>query len=193
RPEFALMLVADSATVAAGDTVQVPVRLENAGGLASLGFNLHYDPAVVEAVDVVKGSLLQSFTFVPNANEPGIVRFGFASTTEKSGSGWAAVVEFRAVGSAGSTSDLTFTDVVAASAAGATLDIGTEAGVITIGAPQDGDANGDGRLNEADVLHALRMYVMLEPENLTADMNGSGSVTPDDARIILQQAAQRRG
>ena len=64
---------------------------------------------------------------------------------------------------------------------------------ITIGAPQDGDANGDGRLNEADVLHALRMYVKLEPQDLTADMNGSGSVTPDDARIILQQAAQRRG
>ena len=192
RPRYA-MLVADSATVAAGDTVQVPVRLDNASSLASLGFNLHYDPAVVEAVDVVKGSLLQSFTFVPNANEPGIVRFGFASTAEQSGSGWAAVVEFRAVGAEGSRSDLTFTDVMAAGAAGATLDIRNEAGVITIGAPQDGDANGDGRLNEADVLHALRMYVMLEPENLTADMNGSGSVTPDDARIILQQAAQRRG
>ena len=186
------MLIADSATVSTGDTVQVPVRLENARELTSLGFNLLYDPDVIEVADVMKGALLQSFTFVPNSNEPGIVRFGFASTTEMSGDGWAAIVEFKAIGPEGAQTSLTLTDVLATSAVGASLDLTSDDGVITIGAPQDGDSNGDGILNEADALHALRMYVRLEPEDSVADMNGSGSVTPDDARVILQQAAERR-
>ncbi len=191
-PDFAT-LTADSVTVEAGGTAQVAIRLSNVENLATLGFNLTYDSSVVQVTDVTRGALLRSFTFVPNSNEAGIVRFGFASTAELSGDGWAAVVEFQAVGAEGSSSNLNLTDVVATDGDGTALDIVEQDGRITIGSPDKGDSNGDGRLDESDALHALRMYVKLEPEDRVADMNDSGDVTPDDARIIMQQAAQRRG
>jgi hypothetical protein len=186
-----MVLIADDAIVPPGDMVWVPIRLENAENLKSLDFNLLYDPVVAEATDVVSGSLLAPFTLVPDLGEPGIIRFSFTSEDACSGSGWAAVVEFEAAGSLGDHSYLTLSDVLPADANAESLSISLDDGELTIGEREEGDANCDGVIDEADALNALLMYVQLVPEDLNVDMNGDGSVTPDDARMIMQQAAQR--
>jgi len=185
------VLIAEDRTVPPGDTVWVPIRLENVENLASLGFNLGYDPAVAEVLDVVKGSLLDSFTFAANYDEPGTIRFGFAAPagTSANDDGWAAVVEFKAVGLAGSQTALTLSSIIATDAGGVSLAISQDNGVLTIvseGLP--GNCDGDEKITEADALCALKMYVGLRDVELNMDMNNDNSVTPEDARRILEMA-----
>ena len=180
-------LIAEDRIVPPGGTVQVPIRLENAQNIGSLGFNLSYDPAVAQVTKVLKGSLPPTFTY--NDREPGIIRFGFATTEGGSGQkGSAAYVEFKAVGAEGSTSPLTLTEPLATDTSGATVSVGLVHGELTIRQRQHGDVNGDDEISVLDALIALKMYVKLMAEDLILDMNEDGQVTPEDARRILELA-----
>jgi hypothetical protein len=170
-----------------GGTVQVPIYFQDAQNVGSLGFTLSYDPTVVQVVKVTKGSLLSSATFT-SSDQSGSIIFGFASPQAISGNGSAAVVEFRALGSAGSTSALTLSEILATSYYGSSLAVNPVNGMLTIGQNQPGDADGDGKLSVLDALIALKMYVKSLPLNLIADINQDGKVTPEDARLIMQKA-----
>ncbi|MBL7062025.1 MAG: hypothetical protein ISS54_04745 [Dehalococcoidia bacterium] len=182
-----MTLIAEDRIVPPGATVQVPIRLENAQNIGSLGFNLSYDPAVAQVTKVLKGSLPPAFTY--NDREPGIIRFGFATTEGISGvKGSAAYVEFKAVGAEGSRSPLTLSEPLATDTSGATLSVELVHGELTIRQRQRGDCDGDGRITVLDALCPLKMYVKLMAEDLILDMDGDGRVTPEDARRILEMA-----
>jgi len=180
-------LIAESRTVMTGGTVQVPIYFQDAQNIGSLGFTLSYDPAVVQVVKVSKGSLLSSATFT-SSDQSGSIIFGFASPQAISGNGSAAVVEFKALGSAGSSSSLTLSEILATSYYGSSLAVSPVNGLLTIGQNQPGDADGDGKLSVLDALIALKMYVKTLPLDLIADINQDGKVTPEDARLIMQKA-----
>jgi len=180
-------LIAESRTVMTGSTVQVPVYFQNAQNVGSLGFTLSYDPAVVQVVKVSKGSLLAPATFTSSVQSDSII-FGFASPQAISGNGSAAVVEFKALGSAGSKSPLTLSEILATSYSGSSLTVSAQNGELTIGQKQSGDADGDGKLSVLDALIALKMYVQSLPLDMIADINKDGRVTPEDARLILEKA-----
>ncbi|MBC8511593.1 MAG: hypothetical protein H8D32_01240, partial [Dehalococcoidia bacterium] len=183
-------LIAESRTVPPGGTVLVlvPVRLENAQNVGSLGFHLSYDPAVAQVTQVLKGSLPPTFT--SNTQQPGLIIIGFATTEGVSGQkGSAVYVEFRAVGAEGSTCALTLSQIEATNTSGATVFVTPVNGVLTIAQLILGDINGDGKVDLLDALRALRMYVQIEAENLVLDMDNSGKVTPEDARLILLKLA----
>ena len=188
EPPRGTVLTAESRTVAPGGAVQVPIMLDNAQNVGSLGFQLSYDPAVVQVVNVPKGALLAPASFTSNTQQPGLIIFGFATTQAVSGDGSAAIVEFKAVGAQGSSSALTLSQVEATDASGASVSVEMFGGQVTIAQLSQGDINGDNKVSALDALRALRMYVQLEAENLILDMNGNGRVTPEDARIILEMA-----
>ena len=187
-PPRGTVLTAESRTVAPGGTAQVPIMLDNAQNVGSLGFQLSYDPVVVQVVNVPKGALLAPASFTSNTQQPGLIIFGFATTQAVSGDGSAAIVEFKAVGAQGSSSALTLSQVEATDASGASVSVEMFGGQVTIAQLSQGDINGDNKVSALDALRALRMYVQLEAENLILDMNGNGRVTPEDARIILEMA-----
>jgi hypothetical protein len=167
--------------------VQVPVRLENAQNIGSLGFHLSYDPAVAQVTQVIKGSLPPTFT--SNTQQPGLIIFGFATTEGVKGNkGSAAYVEFRAVGADGSTCALTLSQIEATNTSGATVPITPVNGALMIGKGTAGDGNGDNKINVLDALMALKMYVQLLATDLKLDMNQDGRITPEDARLILEMA-----
>ncbi|MFA5399846.1 MAG: PA14 domain-containing protein [Dehalococcoidia bacterium] len=180
-------LIAESRTVMTGGTVQVPIYFQDAQSVGSLGFTLSYDPAVLQVVKVSKGSLLAPATFT-SSDQSGSIIFGFASPQAISGNGSAAIVEFRALGSAGSTSALTLSEILATSYYGSSLTVSPVNGLLTIGQNQPGDADGDGKLSVLDALIALKMYVKSLPLDLIADINQDGRVTPEDARLIMEKA-----
>ncbi|MFA5079174.1 MAG: cohesin domain-containing protein, partial [Dehalococcoidia bacterium] len=142
-------LIAESRNVTTGGTVQVPIYFQDAQNVGSLGFTLSYDPAVVQVVKVSKGSLLSPATFT-SSDQSGSIIFGFASPQAISGNGSAAIVEFRALGSAGSTSALTLSEILATSYYGSSLTVSPVNGLLTIGQNQPGDADGDGKLSVLD-------------------------------------------
>ena len=169
----------------------VPIRLEKASKVSSLGFNLNYDPAVAEVVRVHRGSRMSSAAFSYNAEVPGIIRFGAAAAVGVESDGSAAVVEFRMIGARGSSTRLTISDTEVGDSGNQTWSIQVAHGRLMVEEPMTGDGNGDGNITAVDALIAMKMFVGLIEEDLVMDVNGDGRVTPDDARQLLTMA--RRG
>ncbi len=178
-------LFAESRMARAGGTVLVPVMLQEARGLTSLGFTLNYDPSVVELVDVYKGARLRPGTFSYNGDVPGAIRMGFAATTGLNGGGSAVVVEFRVIGEVDSNSLITLSEVLASDSDGNRLPLGIGNGLFKVEKPETGDGNGDSQITALDALIALKMVRGLVPEDLVMDLNGDGKVTSEDVRQIL--------
>jgi hypothetical protein len=88
--------VAESRTASPGDTVLLPVKLENAQGIGSLGYSVQYDPLVIEYVKADKGSIFSDDTsFVTNVPQPGTIIIAYATSGAVSGSGTAASSSLR--------------------------------------------------------------------------------------------------
>jgi len=182
-------LVAESRTASPGDTVLLPVKLENAQGIGSLGYSVQYDPLVIEYVKADKGSIFSDDTsFVTNVPQPGTIIIAYATSGAVSGSGTAAQLEFKAIGPQGSQSAVTLSDITATGSAGGQVAIDTLSGQVIIAQKTKGDGDGDGRVTVLDALVALKMYVKAMPENLVLDVNNDSKVTPEDARQILKMA-----
>jgi hypothetical protein len=180
-------LITESRTAVQGTTVQVPVYFQNASNVGSLGFKLYYDPSVAQVIKVSKGSLMSPATFTSNVQTNYII-FGFAAPQDISGTGSAAIIEFKAVGGEGTKSPLTLSEILATSSSGSTVSVNALNGELSIGQKQVGDGNGDGKISVLDALFALKMYVQLLPVDLILDVNKDGRITPEDARLIVQMS-----
>jgi len=185
------LLVAESRMGRPGGTVLVPIRLESAQEVSSLGFNLNYDPSVVEVVKVMQGSRVSSALFSYNAEVSGVIQFGTAASESAGGDGSAAWIEFKMIGPRGSSTRLTLSESLVTDSLHRSRSIQLVNGTLTVDEPMTGDGNGDGRITAVDALIALRMFNGLRSEDLVLDVDGDGRVTPDDARRLLTMA--RRG
>lgn len=190
-PPDGLALYAESRTVKAGGTVLVPVMLRETQGLTSLGFTLNYDTSVLEVVAVSKGARLLPATFTHNEDVPGAIRLEFASESDLSGGGSAAVVEFKVIGESDSKTLITLSEVFASDSDANSLSFGIGSGLMTVGTPETGDGNGDNQISAVDALIALKMVRGLAPVDLVMDLNGDGSVTIEDVRQILASSGPR--
>ena len=184
-------MVVETRTASPNATVLVPIRLEKASKVSSLGFNLNYDPAVAEVVRVHRGSRMSSAAFSYNAEVPGVIHFGAAAAGGVESDGSAAVVEFRVIGARGSSTPLILSDTEVGDSGNQAWSIQVAHGWLTVEEPVTGDGNGDGEITAVDALIAMKMFVGLIKEDLVMDVNGDGRVTPDDARQLLTMA--RRG
>ena len=182
-------LEVSSRTASPGTIVQVPIILEQAQDLSGLGFSLRYDPSVIEVVNVLKGSSLSPAAFSYDADVPGLVRVGFASTIGFNGSGTAAVVEFRVLGAEGGASALSLSEELASDSAGEPLSLRLVNGNLSVAQPIAGDGNGDGKITALDALIALRMFARITPVAAFMDVDGDGRVTQGDAQQILAMAS----
>lgn len=188
----AMTLRADTRRVKAGETVTVPIWLDNGAGVANMNFDLRYSSQVATATAVAKGSVIPSnFLFEKNPNSAGVVRIGFAGSRDLAGSAPVAQVTFKAVGRPGQSTPLRLVVTTVSGADDGRPAILTIDGKLVIIASKDqvpGDFDGDGRLTANDALNALRMSVGLIPENLVCDMDSDRQVTSTDARLILKMA-----
>ncbi len=186
-------LTFESRSKASGSSVQIPLTLygvrENIG---NMDITLEYDSSVLEATEVVKGSLTGDSLFDYNIID-GTIKVSLADKEGFFGDGSVANVRFNVIGAEGSSSTL---DIVSLSANRADLtrvNIATYDGVFNVISLEEskGDAGGDGgELTALDALYALQMAVGKIPEDLAMDMNGDGSVTSIDARQILRSSAE---
>ena len=182
-------LVAESRTATPNSTIQVPIRLNNAGNIGSMNFVVTYNPQVLRVNRVDSGSLLSGALFTPNYQSPPEVRCGVATSGGVNGSGTMAYIEFQVIGTAGSSSPLTISELSSGDASGQSITVNSQNGTVTVATSKlKGDYNGDGKLSEVDALAALRMSVKLLAQDLTLDMNGDGKLTAEDARLIIKKA-----
>ena len=183
-----------------GGTVRVPIMVDNAEDVVGVTFSLGYDPELFEVVGVTKGALFSTAKFRYHADDPGVIRFGFASDDPLAGAGSAAVVEFKVVGDLGGSTELTLSRSLVSDSYSRPLTVTLADGMLSIQQRILGDGDGDGRVTAVDALIALRMAAQAAaadppldiPVELTLDMDGDGAITIEDARKILVLAGSER-
>ena len=181
-------MILESRVAPLGSTVRVPVRLNQAGNITSLGFTLNYDPDSLRVAKVERGSRITEASFSFDADNLGEVRFGFASTKGAVPGGTAAVVEFQVVGSPGTVSPITLSDALVNHNATGPLNMELVGADFKVGPRIIGDADGDSNVTALDALQVLKMAANLQKVDLSLDVNNDGKITIDDARIILNMA-----
>lgn len=98
----------DSSEAKAGGTIDVPVHAVGAPGLSALQTELTYDAKVLTPTDVTRGSLAGSDVLMDwNVMPEGKLIFGLATLNNIKGDGPIAVIHFKVIGLAGSSSALT--------------------------------------------------------------------------------------
>ena len=97
---------------AAGD-LKVSIDARNASNLGSLELTLTYDPAVVKAVSVEKGSLAPNASLEYSVDKPGKVWLGMVDAGGINGSGTLATISLNVTGSGDASSALNFEKVAA--------------------------------------------------------------------------------
>jgi len=189
-------LTFESRAKAPGSSVQIPLTLHGTGeSIGNMDLTLTYDPEVIECTEVVKGSLTGDSLFESNILD-GTIKISFADLEGFSGDGSVAYVKFDVVGFEGTSCPLQITKLSANRADDlSALTIPTKDGtfkVISLGEAL-GDSAGDGGMYTAlDALYALLMSVGKLEEHDSMDVNGDGTVTSVDARMILKMAAQQQ-
>jgi hypothetical protein len=98
----------DSIEGKAGGTVDVPVKAIGAPGLSAMQTEVIYDAKVLTPVDVTRGSLAGSDVLMDwNVKPEGHLIFGLATLNAIKGDGPIAVIHFKVIGGAGSSSAIT--------------------------------------------------------------------------------------
>jgi hypothetical protein len=175
-----------------GTEVQIPLTLnEVSGAIGNLDLNLSYDPGVLEAIDVIKGSLCSNSLMESNITT-GSVRIAVADGNGFTGDGSVVYVKFKVIGAAGASSPLNISACLANRADYDVIDITKNNGIFKVSSVSEsqGDWDGNKRLTPLDALAALQMAVGKRAVDLTLDMNSDGKVTSLDARNILKAALQ---
>ncbi len=177
-------------TVVMNESVLVPIKIKNATNIGNMNILLSYDPTVIKAMKVQKGSLTSDTFFESNVQVAGEVRISFASAQGIKRDGSIAYISFQAIGSPGSTSPVTLVDALVNEAGTMAKLYGTffHGEVKVLASNPKGDVNGDGMISSLDALMALKISIGAIPATAAADVNGDGKITSVDAVLILQAA-----
>ena len=182
------------AAIHVGDTFTLDLKAENIYDLAGWQFDVAFDPAVLEAVEVKEGDFLKSdggATFFQRGtidNRSGKIKgLSAASLSEDgaSGTGPLLSVTFRA--KAGGQTPLRLENFQLAAITGAPIAAGPHEVVITVeGQLAIGDVNRDGHVSILDLVLVARHFGETVPANSEVDINGDGLINILDLILVAQ-------
>lgn len=183
-----VVLSIESSQSSPGNTVQLPIKIINAENIGNMDISLTYDPEVLTANDLTKGAITSDSLFVHNI-QPGIVNISLVDDAGITGDGSIAHITFNVIGEKGDACSLILS-AIANDDNSDSIDLEIMNALFSVEDEESlkGDVNGDGKVNSADALLALKMAVGILQENAVADMNDDGSVTSIDAAEILEIA-----
>ncbi|MEW5803915.1 MAG: chitobiase/beta-hexosaminidase C-terminal domain-containing protein, partial [bacterium] len=172
-----------------GDEVRIPVRIQSAPhAITSLGFELIFDPTILEYMDYEQGELATSFTLFnvnPDPEDLNRIIVGGLSTGDgilKGASGDLVTFTFKIIGGEADTCyPLQFGNQQDDLA-----NFSSSSGCFSIKGSR-GDLNEDGNITPADALIAFRCYLKLGSCPDGADINEDGLVTPKDALCLFKK------
>lgn len=180
-----------------GESVTVPIDIDDASGLAGADITVTYNSSIL-TVDQVKSTTLSAgMNLVSNTNTPGRIILRMAGSAIVSGSGALVDMIFTVSSSISEDTEtpVSFESAEAYDANGQNIPVSTQNGKVKIASPRKkGDVNNDGKINAADAILALRISAGLRtatPEEFwAADINDDGKVKSNDAIIILREATK---
>ncbi len=181
-----------------GDTFTLDLSTENVFDLAGWQFDIAFDPAVLEAVEVNEGDFLKTggeTTFFQKGtidNTTGkITKLSSARLSEDgvSGTGTLLSVMFRAK-TAGQT-QLKLENFQLAAITGVSIPAGPHEVVITVeGRLATGDVNQDGHVSILDMVLVARQFGKTVPPDSDVDLNSDGVVNIQDLILVAQHLGE---
>jgi hypothetical protein len=187
-----LSLVFESRNGAKTSSVQVPVTLKGSETIGNMDLTLSYNPSIIHATAVNKGTLTGASLFESNVLD-GKIKISFTDNTGFRGDGSVAIITFSVVGADGATSSLNIDEVLTNRVDGTILTIGRENGIFTVSQAKKGDCDGDGKITIADASLILQMAVGKRPVDMKMDIDADGKVSSADARHVLRIALGLEG
>ena len=177
-----------------GDTFTLDIRAENVFDLAGWQFDIAFDPAILEAVDVSEGDFLKtggSTTFFQGgsidnaAGEITGLNAARLSAQGATGSGTLLQVSFKA--KSGGKTKLTVQNLQFGSVTGDSIPAGPHEITFTVeGGLATGDVNRDGVVSILDLILVAQQLGRRVPANSPVDVNGDGVVSILDLIRVAQ-------
>jgi len=134
-PVFGATVSMPDADLSAGETVEVPVMIDNAAGVAGFQFTLSYDPSALQAVGAVAGELTSGWMVKANTATSGQLSVaGVDSSLKGLGSvkGSLAKMQFKAVSKKSDRSKVSFSVCKLSDSGGAKIAATCTAGQIRV-------------------------------------------------------------
>jgi len=180
--------------VRSGEAFWVEVRVDSVKDFDAANYDITYNPDVIEVIGVTSGVIggtaipVDMWGFIPTGVQ-GTVRLinNVPNVPGVSGSGYLAKIQFRAIGSCGSTTDIILHNGILGNNLAQEIEADWFSDSVSVYII--GDANEDCVVDASDITTAERMMLCLIPESKGADANEDGLVTALDLttieRIIL--------
>ena len=177
-----------------GDTFTLDIRAENVFDLAGWQFDIAFDPAVLEALDVSEGDFLKAdggTTFFQSGsidNAEGKIAGLIAGRISEGGvSGSGSVLQVRFKTKSEDETELTLQNFLFGSVTEESIPAGPREVRITVKERLlTGDVNRDGVVNILDLIRVAQQLGNTVPANSPVDVNGDGVVNIFDLTLVAQ-------
>ena len=178
-----------------GDTFTFDVRAENVSDLAGWQFDIAFDPARLEAVDVSEGDFLKTdggSTFFQDGridNTAGkITGLNAALFSERGVNGSGAILQVTFKTKSNGETALTLQNFKFGSSTGEIIPAGPHEVYITVEERLlSGDVNRDGDVDILDLILVARQFGQSVSPNSDVDVNGDGEVDIFDLTIVARR------
>ena len=181
-----------------GDTFIVELNAENVSDLAGWQFDVVFDPAVLEAVEVKEGDFLKTgggATFFQQGtidNRLGKIRgLSAARLSEDGVSGTGSLLSVTFTAKTVGQTQLRLDNFQLAAATGTPIDTEPHEIVFTVeGRLTTGDVNRDGQVSILDLVLVARHFGKTVPVNSEVDLNGDGVINVLDLILVAQNMGE---
>ena len=185
----------------AGDTFTLEIRAEDIYNLAGWQFDIAYDAALLEAVEVNEGDFLKTggeATFFHRGtieNRSGKIKgLSSARLGEDGVSGTGTLLSVTFTAKAAGRAQLRLDNFQLAAITGKPIDAGPHEVVITVeGHHTTGDVNRDGQVSILDLVLVARHFGKTVPAKSEVDLNGDGLINVLDLILVSQNMGESNG
>ncbi|MDE0688029.1 MAG: leucine-rich repeat domain-containing protein [Candidatus Poribacteria bacterium] len=184
-----------------GDTFTLEIRAEDVGNLGGWQFDITYDPAVLEAVEVNEGDFLKTgggATFFQRGtidNRLGKIKGLSAARLGEDGvSGTGTLLSLTFTAKSVGQTQLKLNNFQLAAITGKPITVEAQEIVITVeGKQTTGDVNRDGQVSILDLVLVARHFGKTVPAHSEADINGDGVINVLDLILVSQNMGGSNG
>ena len=184
-----------SASVTAGDTVDIALTISGNPGITAISVQVDY-PDSLELLDIRSGGLFDNVSFGSRSHSPMIISWYDASSGDRTDNGTLAVMKFRVKTGAESTAvKLSYDEENIFNSSFDNVSAAVKDGVLTVKAPfLSGDVDQSGRVDIGDatmIQRYLAQYAEFDKRQLAlADVDRSGMVDILDVTFLQKTLAE---
>ena len=175
---------AENASGRPGNSVTVPVKIENNPGIAVLSFGVKYNSDAMTLTGCSVGDVFEAGDIMSgNIDKNPYTFFALCGTENRNGNGTVAYFTFEiADGCQAGEYDIEIIPLESYTIEEAALTFGTQNGTVTVRDFICGDATGDGTLNRQDLLRLAKAFAGwdVEYDEAASDVTGDGTVNRQD-------------